>query len=97
MSWSAIYFFKKVILTKTMTVDFLKPVLIGEALQIQGRIQEQISEREAVMEAKLLNPAGEICSRSRAVFALISPELSLKMGILDETGLKNFEPLIGPV
>ena len=91
------YFFKKVILTKTMTVDFLKPVFIGEALQVQGRIREQISEREAVMEAKLLNPAGEICARSRAVFALILPKLSLKMGILDETTLKDFEPLIGPI
>lgn len=97
MSWSAIYLFKKVILTKTMTVDFLKPVFIGERLQLEGRIHERTGEREAVMEGRLLNPSGEICARSEAVFALISPRLSRKMGILDEALLKDFEPLIGPI
>ncbi len=95
MSWSAIYFFKKVILTKSMTVDFLKPVYIGEALQVQGGIQERVSEREAVMEAHLFNPSREVCARAKGVFALFSPKLSKKLGVLDEEALKDLEPLIG--
>jgi len=97
MSWSAVYLLKRVILTKTMTVEFLKPVFIGETLKLEGRIHEQVSDREAVMEAALSNPAGEVCARSKAVFALITPRISRKMGILDEATLKAFEPLIGPL
>ena len=96
MSWSALYFFKKIILTRSMTVDFLKPVFIGQRLQVEGRVRERLNEREAVMEARLTNPEKALCARGRARFALFSPKLSKKMGILDDAALKDMAFLIEP-
>lgn len=97
MSWAAISLLKKIILTKSITVDFLKPVHIGANLKLEGRVIRVEKNREAKMEAFLYNPKEEICAKSTGIFALLTPKLSKKLGIMDETALKDFEPLIDPL
>ena len=88
MSWGAIHLLKKIILTKSMTVDFLKPVRIGQTLRAVSRIIE-IQKNQAVMEGLLYSEPDTLCARSRGEFALLKPKVALRMGIVSEDELQN--------
>ncbi len=91
MGWSAIYLLKTLVLTKSIKVDFLKPVHIQTDLKAEGRVFEVTSEREAVMQGSLTNSAGELCARATGTFALFTPKAALKLGVVDEEALKDFK------
>ncbi|HOO72160.1 MAG TPA: PaaI family thioesterase [Spirochaetota bacterium] len=94
MSWTAIYRLKSFILTKTMTVDFLRPVLIGKNLRAEGRVLEVKSDREAVIEAVLLNDKGRECARSRALFATFSADTIKNLGFMNKALIAEFEEIM---
>lgn len=93
MSWSAITILKKIILTKAMTVNFIKPVYTGKELTVKGNVSKHTSEREALMAGFLYNAQGELCARSEGTFALFTPEAALKMKILSAEDVEEFEGL----
>jgi len=93
MSWSAITMLKRIILTKSMMVDFIKPVFIENKLKVEGKVLEAKSEREALMEGFLYNGEGELCARSRGTFALFTPVVAIRMGIMKKEYVKSFEQL----
>ncbi len=91
MSWSAIYLLKRITLTKSMTIDFLKPVYIDQTLMAEGKVLEVTGKHEAMMEGRLSNRDGTICTRSTANFAIFSPAVAKRLGIADQEHLKWFE------
>lgn len=95
MSWSAIYLLKRFILTKSITVDFLKPLHVGERLKAEGRVQTADNGREARMTGVIYDPAGRPCARSRGTFALMAPRLAGRLGIMDRDRLQEFAGLLG--
>jgi len=97
MSWAAIYLLKRVILTRSMTVEFKKPVSIGKPLRAEGSVLEQSGPREAVMEGRLYQEDGDVlCARSEGVFALLSPQAAMKLSVVDDQMLMDLTPLLGP-
>ena len=95
MSWSAMHFFKSVILTKSITVEFKKPVHVGQKLKVVGTVAEVRNEREAVMAGQLYSQGeAEILAVSSGVFALLKPKVAIKMGIVDEQTLQELLPEI---
>jgi len=96
MSWSAITMLKRIILTKSMTVDFIKPVFIDDELTVEGKVLERKSERDALMAGFLYNPKGELCAKSQGTFALFTPEAAIRMKILSAEDVKDFEALFKP-
>lgn len=95
MSWSTIYLLKKVVLTTTITVDFIKPAFAGQPITAQGKVFEQINEREAVMQGTLYNKEGEICAESKGTFRLFTPEAARKFKLMNSDILEDFENFIG--
>lgn len=91
MSWAAIYLLKRVTLTKSMTIEFLKPVFIEHNLKAEGNILKIKNKHEAVMEGILSNDTGTICARSTANLAIFSPAVAKRLGIANENHLKWFE------
>ena len=92
MSWAAIHLLKTIILTKSMRVEFRKPVFIGQPLRAVGRVVEIKNEREAVMEGVLYGPEDEVCAEARGNFALLKPKVARKLGIVDEQALRDLLP-----
>lgn len=95
MSWSAICLLKKIILTKSITVDFIKPVFIGQELRIEGNVLEVKNRKEALLEGFIYDMDENICARSIGTFALITPQIAKKLGIMDDEALQDMKPLIG--
>lgn len=93
MSWAAIYLLKRITLTKSMSIDFLKPVYIDETSRAAGKVLELKGKHEAVMEGSLSNGDGTICTRSTANFAIFSPAVAKRLGIANEEHLIWFEQI----
>lgn len=94
MSWTAIYMLKQFILTKSMSVDFLQPVYILSPLVAKGEVVEKVNEREVIIQGFLYNAEGELCSRSRATFALLSLEYLSKGGMIRDEDIPLYMQLL---
>lgn len=94
MSWTAIYLLKRFILTKTMTVNFYKPVRLGDELVIEGEVVERINDRESLMKGKVTNKDGIVCADSTGVFALFTRDAVLKLGLAAEHSLESLKGII---
>ena len=93
MSWSGIYLLKQITMTKSMTVDFLKPIYINSHLKAEGRVLERTGKHEALLEGSLYNEAGTLCARSKANFAIFSPAVAKRLGIARKDHLEWFEEI----
>ncbi len=95
MSWAALHLLKKVSLTTSMTVDFIKAVRVGEKLRAEGRVIDFNGKRTALVEGFLFNQKDELCAKSKGDFTVLSPKLAKRIGIVTDDHIKNFfEPLI---
>lgn len=93
MSWAAIYLLKQVPMTKSISVDFLKPVYVGRHLQVQGRVLEKTGKREVLMEGKIFNEDDACCARAVGNFAVFSPAVARRLKITDNESLEWFEQI----
>lgn len=91
MSWSAIYNLHRVVMTKTMTIDFFKPVYIADELRVEGRVIEQTNEREVIVEGKIYKDDNVLCAQTRGTFAVFTAKAVRRMKIMPEEALKGFE------
>ena len=95
MGRAALQFVQKITLTKAISVEFLKPLYIGDELKAEGRLREIRSEREAVLESCLYNSKGQPCAKGTGIFATFTPEALRKLRIIDKKTLEGVESLIG--
>lgn len=95
MGWAAIHLLKLIVLTKTMTIDFLQPVFIDDELKAEGRILESDSDNEVVIGGYVHNKRGDLCAKATGIFSHFPPATIREMGIMDEEFLKEFEKYIG--
>ena len=95
MSWTAIYILKKYILTKKMTVEYIKPLTVGTKLTAKGSVLEIISDREAAIEGFLFDDRQRLCARSSGTYALFGPDTAKRLKVVDEAGIRRFLPIFG--
>ena len=90
MGWSAIYGLRRIVMTKTMTVDFFKPVYIEDNLRVEGRVIEQTSKREAILEAKIYKDDDVLCAQTRGTFAIFTVQAIKRMKIMPPEVIESF-------
>ena len=88
MSWTAIILTKRFILTKQMTVQFLRPVYVGSSLCGIGSIKEKTGDRKAIVQAELFDDQSRLCASSEGEFVLYSKERFARLAILPEKDLE---------
>ena len=94
MSWTAIYFSQKYILTKGMQVEFLKPVRVGMQLFSYGCVKEYNGKKEVVVTAEIRDEDDTVYATSEGAFALFTKKQFLRMKIIPEENLELMSPLI---
>lgn len=94
MGWGALVIMKKLVLSKSIAVDFVKPVFINSEIRVEGSMLEVRSEREAVIQGHIYDKNNEICSQSSSVVSLFTFESVRKMGVVDEKMLNEIEQLM---
>jgi uncharacterized protein (TIGR00369 family) len=91
MSWSAIHLLKRIALTRSMTVEFIKPVQVGSALRAEARVREADGKNDAVTEGVIYDSRGDACARATADFKVFSPAVARRLRIADEVTIRWFE------
>jgi uncharacterized protein (TIGR00369 family) len=86
MSRSAICLLKKIPMTKSMTVEYLKSVYSGMEIKVVGKVVKK-EECEAMVEGTIYNMEGQVCTKSSGTLGLFSVDFMNKRGVLPE----NFE------
>jgi uncharacterized protein (TIGR00369 family) len=94
MGWAAVLILKKLVVSKSITVDFIKPVLIGKEIRVEGNVSKINSEREAVLQGCIYDANSEICARSSSLFSLFSSQSIRKMGFMDQKMLSDMEQVM---
>ncbi len=94
MSWAAMYLLKQFVLTKSMQIDFIKPVTLGEEIKAEGRVLEVQKKRDVLMQGVLYSCQGKVCAKSEGTFVRFSPKVARRLGIADESLLRDLEPII---
>ena len=87
MAWAVLVFLRKNVFTKSMTVNFHKPVRVMDLLRVEAKLKEHVSAREAVIAGKIYNSSGELCVSSTGVFSLLSKDYVKKLALADEREL----------
>jgi acyl-coenzyme A thioesterase PaaI-like protein len=88
-----IFQLKSLLLTKSMTVDFLKPLFVGVELKAEARVVEVRNGREAVAEGGIYNAAGELCTKSSGTFVLVDSGTAKRKGLADDEFMRWFDDL----
>jgi uncharacterized protein (TIGR00369 family) len=94
MAWTAIYLTESFMLTKNMTVNFLKPVHIEKQISTIGWVHEQKGPREIILKAEIYNDKNQLCAEAIASYALFSTKLAKKLKLMNEDNLDKFEEFI---
>ena len=94
MGWTALHLLKKMTLTRTITVRFLKPVYVDEDIRIEGVPFKIQDERKAVMQGFLYNKKNEVCAKAKGVFALFTVHKMRERGVVDEKTLQGVEQIL---
>jgi uncharacterized protein (TIGR00369 family) len=95
MSWAALHFIKRITMTKSMNIEFIKPVYIRNPLKAEGKVLEITGKHDVVMEGILYNDKGVACAKSTANFAVFSPKVAKRFGIADDNSLNFFANVFG--
>ncbi|MEE9497214.1 MAG: PaaI family thioesterase [Desulfobacterales bacterium] len=93
MSWATIYLLKQVPMTKSISVDFLKPVYVGNPLKAEGTVLDKKGKHEALMEGRIYNKDDVCCAKATGTFAVFSPAVAKRLRITDSESLKWFEQI----
>lgn len=96
MGWTAIHFLKKYALTHSMTVEFHKPVHIGEEIRVKARVLEDRGKRKAAVEGYLYKGENTLCAKSTGTFRLFTTEAIVRLGVMEEEAIRQFNFLIEP-
>ena len=91
MSWTTIHLARRLILTRSMQVDFLKPIHTGQQIKAVGKMEARPSERKAMCGAQILDETGNCCARGQGVFALFTASAGRRMKIIDPAIIDGFE------
>ena len=95
MGWAGIYILKKLTMTKTMTIDIMKAVYVGQPLRLEARVLGLEGKREALVEGLLFNGAEELCAKSTGSFTLLTPRLAERLNVMSkEDQIEFLEPLL---
>ena len=90
MGWSAIYTLRKIVMTKSMTIDYLKPVYIEDKLRVEGKVIERVSDREVIIEGKLYKEDNVLCARTRGTFAVFTANAIKRLKIMPQEVIDSF-------
>lgn len=91
MSWAAMHLLKRLVLTRTMEIEFLAPVAPDTPLRTEGWVDQVVKNTEAIIKAALSDASGQLCARATGKFALLSPKMMRRLKILDEGTIAGFE------
>ncbi len=82
MGWACVSILGKFLLSKTITVDFFKPVYTSTKIRVVGKVLKINNEREAIMQGFIYNENNKTCATASSVISLYTPDALKKKGVI---------------
>ncbi|MDR0577764.1 MAG: PaaI family thioesterase [Candidatus Accumulibacter sp.] len=93
MCWSIIYLQGKMAVTQSMTVEFRKPVQVGQALTVIGAVEE-IAGRRITARGEIHGPENTLCVEARGIFAAMPAQTAVRTGVMRPDEMERFLPIL---
>ena len=93
MAWTAIYFTRKIMLTKTLSLNYIHPAHVNSKIKTVGWIHE-ITAKEIVLKSEIYNDKNQLCTEATGCYALFSTKLAKRLKLLNEDSLDKFEEFL---
>lgn len=90
MSWAAIYLLRRITVTQSMQIDFVKPVTVKSSLAARGAIVSTSGKHDVRTEGEIRTFDGDLCASARADFKAFSPAVARRLKIADNDSLEWF-------
>ncbi len=81
MAWTAIHLLQRVILTKSLQVEFMRPIQVNTGLEVQGWVEKQ-QERRAWIKGVIYDEQEMEMARSTGEMVLFAPQDKVLQRIL---------------
>ncbi len=94
MSRVPIFVLKKASVTKSLNVEFRRPIFVEKEYLTQSWLKERLSEREALLESAIFDDNGDILTHATGVFSLFDVSMFRAKGATDERTLNWLEEMI---
>ena len=94
MGWSIIYLMKKMGVTRSMNIEFLKPLQAGKKVTAVGFIKEIKSERHVLISGEIYSDENILCARSTGDFTVMKPQSAIKLGVMSAEYAEKFAPIL---
>ena len=91
MCWTVSHFHKKLVLTKSLKVDFIKPVMTGVEIRAEGKVHETVNKNEIVMKGFLYSGKNELLAQSTGRLAMFTIDQAKHLKFLDKNSLNEAE------
>jgi uncharacterized protein (TIGR00369 family) len=91
MCWTASFFLKKLVLTRSLTIDFIRPVMTGVPIRAEGKVHQTVNDKEIIMNGFIYNSNNELLARSTGKLATFTLDQAREMNFLDSNSLNETE------
>ena len=90
MGRAVIYLLQKIAVTKSITVDFVRPLYVGRKLSVVSSIQEIQSERQVLMTGEIYSDEDQLCAKAHGKFVTMSSESAVRLGVMSSKYMEGF-------
>lgn len=94
MGWGVVSLCKQIGVTKRITVDFEKPVFVGDRLTVTAKLDQRKDARSVQMSAEMYNSESVLCAHASAEFKAMAPKTAIRLGIVSTEYMDMFDPIL---
>ena len=94
MGRCAMLMLRKFPFTKSMTIDYIKPVMAGEKLRIESEIKEHLNDKEVCVVGRVFSAKGKLSTTSSSTMYMVDTEFVKKLGIMNDKELEDFKYML---
>ncbi len=91
LAWTVIYLNQSFILTKSLSINYLRPIFVEQKIYSIGKIVSSANDRELLVEAEIWNSENEICAKASGSVILFSVEQMKKKNLFPIEFLDQFQ------
>ncbi len=94
MAWTVIHLTKRYMLTKSISIQFLRPCKVNQKIISEGKIVEKLGSKEVKVEVQIFLENGKPCILSTGNLVLFTKSELRKKNLFDENYLQDFEKYV---
>lgn len=94
MAWTAIYFTKSFMLTKSININYLNSITVNSTVKSLGWIEKKLSKKELIIKSRIYSEENKLCAEAEGRFAIFSERLARKFKLMTDESFNRFNSFL---